>query len=323
VTSHVLFAYRFDGKGGGEALPDEQVAKEIKADTLAWVHLNVDHPDTKPWLERELSYLEPFVIDALLMEETRPRAVEVGKGVLVILRGVNLNENARPEDMISIRLWIDGNRIISLQKRQLKAVKDVAKAIESGYGPKNSGEFLTALISRLSERMEPVLDTLEDHTDVIEEQILEDPDITLRGEIIEVRRQAIILRRYIVPQRDVTTQLSFTKLAWIDATQKRQLQENSDRITRYVEHLDAVRERTQIIKDELSNIIAERLNKNTYMLSVIAAIFLPLGFLTGLLGINVGGIPGAENDTAFVLFCGGLLLIAVLQVIIFKRLKWF
>ena len=66
-----------------------------------------------------------------------------------------------------------------------------------------------------------------------------------------------------------------------------------------------------------------RLNKNTYILSVIASIFLPLGFLTGLLGINIEGIPGATNQSAFYIFCGIITLITAIQVIIFKKLKWF
>ena len=92
---------------------------------------------------------------------------------------------------------------------------------------------------------------------------------------------------------------------------------------RYVEELDAIRERAQIVKDELANMIADRLNKNTYILSVIAAIFLPLGFLTGLLGVNIGGIPGVNSPIAFAVFCLLLTILVAVQVIIFRKLKWF
>ena len=94
-------------------------------------------------------------------------------------------------------------------------------------------------------------------------------------------------------------------------------------MTRYVEDLDAIRERSQIVKDELANILADKLNKNMYVLSVIAAIFLPLGFLTGLLGINLGGMPGAENPDAFWVFSGLLVAVVSLQIWIFKKLDWF
>ena len=84
-----------------------------------------------------------------------------------------------------------------------------------------------------------------------------------------------------------------------------------------------MRERAQIVKDELSNALSNEMNRNLYQLSLITAIFLPLGFLTGLLGINVGGIPGAEVPTAFWIFCGLLSLIVGLQLAMFQRLRWF
>jgi zinc transporter len=64
------------------------------------------------------------------------------------------------------------------------------------------------------------------------------------------------------------------------------------------------------------------MNKTMYVLSIVAGIFLPLGLLTGLLGVNVGGIPGTENQWAFAIFCGLLLVVAVVQVWLFKRKKW-
>ena len=60
-----------------------------------------------------------------------------------------------------------------------------------------------------------------------------------------------------------------------------------------------------------------------YLLSIVAAIFMPLGFLTGLLGINVAGIPGTETHWAFAAVCTILLLLAGVQVWIFHKMKWF
>ena len=323
MTNPILIAYGLDGKGGGVPLSGKDASDQIKDDKLAWVHLDVNHPDCKSWLQSEISYLDPFILDALLAEETRPRISEIGEGMLVILRGVNLNAEESPEDMISIRLWIDKHRIISSQRRQLKAVLDIEDRIKTGKGPKDAGDFICMLVSRLFERMEPVLTALDEKTDDAEEQILESPDLNLRNGIVSIRRQAIGLRRYMAPQKDAIGQLRSSDQAWLSLLNKRQLQESYDRILRYVEDLDAIRERAQIVKDELVNILSDRLNKNMYILSVIAAIFLPLGFLTGLLGINVGGIPGSDYKDAFWIFCGILVAIISLQVVLFKKLKWF
>lgn len=323
MNQHILLAYSFDGKGGGEALNENEISKHIKSDKLSWVHLDVNHNDTKDWLEKEISYLDPFIVQALLADETRPCMTQINDGVLLILRGVNLNDNSDPEDMISIRLWVDKNRIISLRKRRLKAVNDIENKIKQNKGPKDAGEFICMLSSRLFERMEPVLSELDETTDNIEELILKNADSSLRESIVDVRKKAIIFRRYMSPQRDAISGMRMADLDWMNDKHKRQLQESYNHVTRYVEDLDAIRERAQIVKDELTNIVADKLNRNMYFLSVIAAIFLPLGFLTGLLGVNVGGIPGSENTEAFLVFCIILILIVLIQVVIFKKLKWF
>lgn len=324
MNNPILYAYEFDGQGGGEVISyTKEASLKIEQDELAWVHLDVNNPETKEWLEKELSYLDPFVVSALIAEETRPRITEINDGALIILRGVNLNENANPEDMVSIRLWVDSHRIISVERRSLKAAHEISEKIKKGSGPTDAGRFITMLITLLFERMEPVISELDDRTDHIEEQILDSADMTMRENIIDIRKKAIILRRYMAPQKDAIGQLRLSEQIWIKPEYKRHLQENYDRILRYVEDLDAIRERAQIVKDELANILSDRLNKNMYVLSVIAAIFLPLGFLTGLLGVNVGGIPGADNIDAFWIFCVILIVLVVVQIAFFKKQKWF
>ena len=131
------------------------------------------------------------------------------------------------------------------------------------------------------------------------------------------------MKRYIQPQRDLVIQMIDNKPALIDRPVYRRLIEAQDSISRVIDELDAVRERGHIINDEVTNQLTKRLNKNMYALSVIAAIFLPLGFLTGLLGINIAGIPGAENPAAFAIFCAMLSMLVIAQIVLFKKLKWF
>ena len=323
MSDPVLLSYSLDGLGGGVALHDGAISRLLKDDQLAWAHLNAEHPDTAAWLRREVGYLNDFVVNALLADETRPRIFPIGEGVLLILRGVNLNENASPEDMVSIRLWIDPHRIISLQRRKLKAVGDLAANIEAGQGPVDCAGFITMLIGLLFARMAPAVTSLGEEMDDIEEDVLDGSANALREQIVSIRKKAIIFKRYMAPQRDLITNLLETKIDWFADRNHHHMIEAHDNITRFVEELDSVRERSQVISDEVANMLTERLNKNMYALSVVAAIFLPLGFLTGLLGINIGGIPGAENPQAFVVFCGMLALVVGLQIVIFRKMRWF
>ena len=318
----MLYAYTIEEDGTGQALTGKDVSHFAQDKKLAWVHLDGNEPAAREWLEREASYLDHIIIDALFAEETRPRILTFDEGVMMILRGVNLNANADPEDMVSIRIWADQSRIITVRYRPLKAIKDIQDRLVKGTGPKNTGEFITALTSRLFERMEPVFSGLDDRTDNLEETIIETPDIAIRQDITNIRKQAIMFRRYIAPQKDVISHLRNADLDWLDQSHKRRLQENLDRLIRYIEDLDAIRERAQIVKDELANILADKMNKNMYVLSIVAGIFLPLGFFTGLLGINVGGMPGTDYDLAFWIVCGLCVLSAGLLLGLFKLFKW-
>ena len=318
----ILFSYEFDGKGGCKPLQGREIDKKIKAKQLAWAHLDANSSQTATWLRENVDYLDSIIIDALLAEETRPRITFFDKGAMVILRGMNLQENAEPEDMISIRLWIDESRIISMRRRPLKAVQDVRDALENGKGPKDAAGFLAFLAQKLFERMQPILFDLTDQIDDAEESLIEGPTREDRLAVNDIRRKALIFKRYISPQKDVMMALRNSDQDWINQTAQRRFQENQDRLTRYLEDLDSIRERAQIIKDEYTTIISDKMNKNTYALSLIAGIFLPLGFLTGLLGINVGGMPGVDNDMAFWIVVGLCVLSGLGFIGLFKLLKW-
>ncbi len=323
MSAHILHACSLVGDGTGQVLTGGAVSETIKSDTLAWVHLDAADPKTADWLVAELDYLDPFVVEALTAEETRPRMVSVGNGAILILRGVNLNSGADAEDMISIRLFIDEARIISLQRRDLRAVGDIQKKLMAGTGPKSSGEFLTQIVTRLTDRVESKLTDLDDLIDDTEEKLIENPHKGLRADITNLRKKAILFRRYLAPQREAISQLIMTELPWLSDGQRRYLRESLNNIIRYIEELDSMRERAQIVKEELTNLVADRMNKNTYVLSVIAAIFLPLGFLTGLFGINIGGMPGVDSPMAFAAFNIFLVVIVLGQILLFRKMKWF
>ncbi len=321
-SKFVLFSWVFNNQGGGSEVQLNEINSNLKSKTLTWVHVNADDPNTRRWLKEEVTYLDDLILDALLDNDTRPRILEFQEGILMILRGANLNKGDDPEDMISIRLWIDKYRIISLEFRNVITVRDILANLKMGKGPKNSGEFITKLCSQLFKRMNPVLIALNEDTDNIEEQVMENPNYNERETIVTIRKQAILFRRYILPQREVLQNLINSELHWLDKVNKRYLQETYNDVQRYIEDLGAIRERSQIIKDELTNALSDRINKNLYVLSLIATTFLPLGFLTGLLGINVGGIPGANNDKAFWIFTFSLIILISLQIWLFRKFKW-
>jgi zinc transporter len=241
---------------------------------------------------------------------------------LLALRGVNLNPGSDAEDMVSIRVWLDRDRIISTRKRKLLSASDIARSLEAGKGPCTAGEFIVDLADQLTSRVEGIIGGIEDRVDQMEEDVVAGGSQALRSELSDTRREAIMLRRYLAPQREAIVKLSSEKFTWLDEDDRARLREVADKLIRYIEDLDSVRDRASVTQEELVGKLSEQLNTRMYVLSIVAAIFLPLGFLTGLLGVNVGGIPGAENNYGFMVFSLILIVVLVLQIWVFKRNKW-
>ncbi len=317
----LVAAYRLDGSGGGQALDWAAIDAWQPDQGLLWVHLNRASDDAAQWL-REHSGLDPLIVESMLEESTRPRCMPIGDGVMLILRGVNLNPGADPEDMVSIRLWIEQDRIISVRLRRLLSVVDLRAAIDAGRGPRTVGEFVSTLADRLVARMADVVADVDDEVDRLQDQVLDVESRRLRSELTRTRRMIIALRRYLAPQRDALARLTQVRPAWLREVDVLHLREEADRVVRYVEDLDAARERAAVTQEELASRLAEQINSRMYVLSVVAAVFLPLGFLTGLFGINVGGIPLADNPWGFFQVGAVLLLITLLQLLLFRWRRW-
>ena len=317
----LIWAYLLDGRGGGRQVGWDEVRSWRPGSAPLWVHLDRSHPESGRWL-REQSGLDALICEALLAEETRPRSVPAGDGLLVILRGVNLHPEADPEDMVSIRIWIETERLVTLRARHVMAAQDVRESLMKNHGPADAADLLVRLASRLTDRAGPVIEGLDGQVDSVEEEMLTAESYELRARLSDFRRQGIALRRYLAPQRDVLTRLLTEDASWLTPLHRARLREVADRVTRYVEDLDSARDRASVTQEELAGRLAEQMNKTMYILSLVAAVFLPLGLITGLLGINVGGIPGANFRWAFTFVSVLLVVIAIVQIAMFRRMKW-
>lgn len=318
----LLFGCMLNGTGGGQLCDWFEAERWTPADGPIWMHLDNDSPRAENWL-RESSGIPASVIGALLARESRPRSLRVDDGLLVILRGVNLNEGAQPEDMVAIRLWVEQNRIITVRYERLMTPREVLDDILAGrHGPENASRLFVMLAEKLSLKVNDVIIEIEDQLGELESRVESDQPSVLRSALAETRQDTVALRRYLSPQREALSNLQYDAPEWLDPNDRMGLRETADRTMRYLEDLDAARDRAVVVLDELANKMAESMNRTMYALSIVAAVFLPVSFLTGLLGINVGGMPGVDSGLAFWVVCGIMSVTIILEIIILKRLKW-
>lgn len=286
-----------------------------------WIHLNRLSPIARAWLEGP-GGIDPLVVGVLFQEDTRPRSSRYGEGMLINLRGANLNPGAEPEDLISIRIWASEELVITTRAFRIYAVDDLTAKFESSAPPQTHGELVCALVEGLTSRLEPVIGALEDRADELEEDWLDQNTPAPKLKLIDFRRTALSLRRYIAPQREALSSLIRESGEFLDEGARLKLREVQDITTRLSEELDLARERALVVQEQIIEQRAEAMNQRLFVLAIISAVFLPLGFLTGLFGINIGGMPGVNSPYAFSIFVVFLIGVTGGLLGVFKWLRW-
>jgi len=316
-----IFGLEFFGDHPPRELSWEEVASLAPAaeGTWRWLHFNRLKEETKAWLETA-GGCDETVVSALLQSETRPRCLTHAGGVLLNLRGVNHNPGAEPEDMISVRIYARPDLLVSARSYPVRAAEDVRRALHSETGV-TPGTLLAALAERLAENLSPLMEQLREEADEFEDALLSGKRPAVR-ELAEFRRTILILRRYILPQREAVLELLREAQGLLHSTDRVSLRETGDRITRIAEELDMVRERAAVLQEQLDAERHEQQNQRLLALSVISVIFLPLTFFTGLMGMNVAGIPFADAPWAFFGVMAFIALIAGGLAGLLRWMKW-
>lgn len=316
--SPFVCAFVLDRKGAGKPVDETQVEAWRPEKGLLWIHLDVNNQAARAWLRRRED-VDDVIMDALLAGETRPRSVPTEQGQLLVLRGVNLNPGSDPDDMVSVRVWLESDRVLTSRRRRLLSIDAIREEISGGNGPTTSGEFVVRLLGHLADRIGKVVGDIEDAIEEAEDEAA-DPDVMqVRSKLAMIRRQTASIRRYLAPQRDALDRLYRQPGTLFTSDEMNGIREEADRITRYLEDLDLARERAMVLQEELLGRLAQEQNSRMYLLSVVAAVFLPLTFVTGLLGMNVSGLPGTEAPNAFF---NSLILMGLLGVALVAFFKW-
>ncbi len=319
----LLHAYILDGKGRGKKLEDlSEVTRWKPIDGVLWVNLDYASPEAATWLN-DKSNIDTVMREALTDNDPRPRIALHGEDLLIIARGINLNQGAEPEDMVSIRVYVETGRIVTLRHRPSRTLKSLAADLERGQGPKDLPDMLVQLVDRIVDHIVHRVDGLSDSIAALEDQVLtEARPGHLRAKIADHRRGAIALRRFLAPQREAFLKLTTVAFPQFTSVHREQFAEQADRMARTVEELDAARDRASVTQEELTSRMSELTNQRLYVLSMITAVFLPLGFVCGLLGVNVGGVPFKEDDWAFWALIGAFLVFVWIQFYIFRKRGW-
>ena len=284
-----------------------------------WLHLDYAHPDTKLWLLEE-SNLPKEICYGFLDVHSSNSLIINEKGFFFIFRALNLNEGESKEDMISLHMWVENGRIITMRKQKVKGIDEIKNKVINSKKPIIPKKIFLDILETLTENTSNYIFELYENIDDIDEVLIEKFTKGLRYRISDLRKKVIELRRFILPQKTVLENLYKENI--FNNGEKFHLKNILGHNVKIVDDLNSLKDRANVCQEEFNGRISDQMTRTMYVLTILSTIFLPLNFIAGLLGVNVAGIPGADYPNAFGVVCIIVIIIGIIEYLWFKKKRY-
>ncbi len=266
--------------------------------------------------------LHPITVEDLVHKDQRPKIEEFDRYIFLVihaLRAIRGDELETDELHIALK----PNCILTVHDRPLDAVKRVFdRCVSDPRALQNGTSFLLYILSdAVVDGYFPVLDTLGDEIDALEDAVVQAPGRARMQRIFEVKRVVVQLRKVVSPQREVYNAVSRRDYPFIDARTAVYFRDVHDHLVRAFEVIDSYRDLVANTLDAYLASISNRLGQVMKQLTVIATIFMPLSFLTGFFGMNFAGIP-YDRPWLLGIVLAIMMGLPVAMLLLFARRGW-
>ena len=319
ATEFDATAFVFDGKGGVKQVDFTGGPIEPPVRGFLLVAGSLSAPEFRAWLH---DYLDPHAAEGLTATDQHSRCTVVDDKALVVLRIVRPKSDPENLSKQTMALWLEKNRVVIASKLQISELVNVAQWQQSHHAPLSSADLIARMGTRAADRAEPLVEHLGDQLDSIEEAMMSDRGHEQREQLTRLRRSLISLRRLLWPQRDVLNTLEIEDLSFLTARDRARLKEASARSARLGDELQILAERAALIHEQVLDTRAEQMNKTMLVLTAATVIAMPMTVVSGLLGMNVSGIPFSQNPEAFWFVVIGLAVLGTGMVWFMRTRKW-
>jgi zinc transporter len=284
----------------------------------AWIDIEVGDDEGRRWLAGQ-SGLDDEIIRRLLEPAPATYWRRFRQGLHFHAHSAVPGGDTSTIVMVDFGIWLEPGRIITVRQGKVPALDGAAEACSTGAGPSNSWELVAFVLSEGLSRLEQILHDLTTTIDQLEDEVLTregDPPIHRVGEL---QKRLVYARRFRMPLANMVSFISSQPGLAIDGALRDELEGIGNLVAQQQELLGLLIDRAEALQGQIRDQLADSMNAATYRFTWVATVFLPLSFLTGLLGINVAGIPGDHDPVAFWLVCGVLCVIAASWGIIVGR----
>jgi len=310
----------FDGKGGMKRFEPTGAPPVVPPHGFKLIVGNSKGPEFKLWLRGELGEFNSGLLTA---PTSRARCTVMDDRALVMLRVVR--PGAAPHDVGRqfLTVWIERGRVIIASELNILDFLGLNKWEQSFHAPVSPADLIARLALRATDRLEPLIEMLGDRLDEVEETLITHRTERAQDNLEHLRRNLINFRRLVWPQRDALTTLEIEDLSFFSDKDRLRLRDAAMRTARIGDELQALSERAVLVHEEIIDDRAEQMNRTMLLLAAVTVVFSPLTLITGLLGMNVPGIPLTDYGGTFWLVSAILIVLGVAIVWWMRRSRLF
>lgn len=327
LNESIIKVMVFDGKELNEFSTDtvDECTQYLTAETVSWVSVYGLHDiDTIKQLGEFFS-IHPLVLEDILNTGQRPKFEEYDDYVFLVMKILRFNSESMQVQGDQLSLIIGENYLISFHEQPVDLFLPVRERIRKNRGRirQCKSDYLAyALLDTVVDNYIICIEEIGSDVEELEEVVLEDPSPDVLGRITTFKREVNFLRKAIRPARELTISLVNCDNEIIRETTIPYLRDLKDLVSHAVEATDNYRE---MLSDQLgiyNTAIGNRLNEIMKILTIFAAIFIPLTFIAGIYGTNFEHVPELKYKYSYFIFWGIMVTVAILMVRFFKKKGW-
>jgi zinc transporter len=265
---------------------------------FVWLHYNLANTASEKWLHEHTSLPEEFYES--LHEGPRSTRIELADNTLVaVVNDVLHDFSFEPSDISTLWLSVDRQIVISARRKPLKAVDSLRNAVRNGEPIRSSVELLIHLLRDQADALIKIVRDSIATVDDIEDHLLAGKLNTKRASLGALRRVLVRLQRLLAPEPAALFRLLQRPPAWVAEIDAQELRQSTEEFSMVLADMASLQERIKLIQEEIAALVNEGNNRSLFVLTVVTVLALPINIIAGLLGMNVGGIPLAQEPEGF------------------------
>ena len=317
-SNGLVCGYRVDASGGMTVIGWADIEPALAAeDALVWLHFDQVDARARDWISG-CQRIPAAAKAVLLGSDAHMRIEAAGSGLCGVVGDLH-HEFAQTSDQLDVlRLYLDNRCLISARRQPLAAIDKLRQSIGEGLKVERPIALVTQFLHHVTDTLGDLILELADNVDTMEDAVLDGAAVRATEELGRVRRVAARLRRHMVPQQHALLGLLSRLPTWIAEADATRLRTAIERLGALGHDLDLVQERARLLQEQAAARLMEATNRNLYILSIVTTIFLPMTLITGVFGMNLGGLP-AQQDPAGFWYGIGLMVVTGLATLVLLR----